>query len=115
METRGNLFAGVPPVLPAELVQVLWQTPQVKVERIVSRGHATPPGQWYDQDQDEWVVLLKGSAGVRIEGRDQLIEMAPGDYLLLPAQLRHRVEWTATGGDTVWLAVHARPPANGGA
>jgi cupin 2 domain-containing protein len=106
METRGNLFAGVPPALPDELVELLWQTPNLKVERIVSRGHATPPGQWYDQDRDEWVVLLKGSAGLRIEGRDQPTELRPGDYLLLPARMRHRVEWTAAGEETVWLAVH---------
>jgi cupin 2 domain-containing protein len=106
----GNLFAGVPADLPEELLQVLWQAGRVRVERIVSRGHATPPGRWYDQETDEWVVLLTGAARLRIEGRDGVVEMRPGDYVLLPAHLRHRVEWTDPACDSVWLAVHAGPP-----
>ena len=108
----GNLFADIPSALPEEFIQILWQTPHLKFERIVSRGHATPSGQWYDQDTDEWVVLLQGAAGLRIEGRDDLIEMKPGDYLLLPARTRHRVEWTAADADTIWLAIHC-PAASG--
>jgi cupin 2 domain-containing protein len=105
----GNLFNGIPTAaLPRELLDVLWQTPNLRVERIVSRGHTTPAGEWYDQDGDEWVVLLTGSARLRIEGRDEALEMRPGDYILLPAHLRHRVEWTDPEQETVWLAIHAR-------
>ncbi len=105
---RGNLFADIPiRSLPEELVQVLWQSPHLRVERIVSRGHATPPGEWYDQNTDEWVVLLTGRANLRLVGRDDLVELKPGDYVLLPAHLGHRVEWTDPNQDTVWLAVHA--------
>lgn len=107
--TVGNLFAGIPERLPDELLEVLWQASALRVERIVSRGHASPPGFWYDQETDEWVVLLTGSAGLRIEGRDEVVTLGPGDYLVLPARQRHRVEWTDAGRDTVWLAVHARP------
>ena len=104
----GNLFAGIPSqALPEELLQTLWRTPNLRVERIVSHGHATPAGQWYDQDADEWVVLLSGSAGLRIEGHEEVWEMRPGDYVLLPAHLRHRVEWTDANAETVWLAIHA--------
>ena len=108
MQLQGNLFADVPSSLPAELFQTLWQTPQLKLERIVSRGHATPPGQWYDQETDEWVVLLKGSAGLWVEGVEEMAELKPGDYVFLPARVRHRVEWTAADDVTVWLALHAR-------
>lgn len=111
MQSQGNLFTDIPSHLPDELVQILWQMPHVTLERIVSRGHATPPGQWYDQDTDEWVVLLQGSAGLRIEGREREVDLKPGDYVLLPARARHRVEWTAAGEATVWLAVHAMPQA----
>jgi cupin 2 domain-containing protein len=105
---RGSLFAGIPiGVLPDELLHVLWQTPTLRVERIVSRGHATPPEQWYDQDADEWVIVLTGSAALRLDGRDELLELRPGDYVLLAAHVRHRVEWTDPNEDTVWLAVHA--------
>src|SRR5262245_33535830 len=107
--TAGNLFAGVPDRLPEELLEVLWQTPGVRVERIVSRCHASPVGFWYDQDADEWVLLLTGSAGLRVEGRPEVQVLRPGDYLVLPAHVKHRVEWTDGACDTVWLAVHARP------
>ena len=108
MDPQGNLFADVPPHLLAELFETLWRTPHLKLERIVSRGHATPPGQWYDQETDEWVVLLKGSAELRVEGQEGIIKLKPGDYLVLPARVRHRVESTAAEEETVWLAIHAR-------
>lgn len=110
----GNLFAAVPAApADAEHVETLWQTAAVRVERIVSWGHATPAGEWLDQDTDEWVVLLTGAARLRIDGRADLLDMTPGDWVLLRARLRHRVEWTDPAGPTVWLAVHAggvRPP-----
>jgi cupin 2 domain-containing protein len=77
----------------------------VKLERIVSHGHATPEAGWYDQEQDEWVMLLAGAAGLLIEGEGERA-LAPGDALLLPAHCRHRVTWTAPDQPTVWLALH---------
>jgi len=105
----GNVFLGIPAQLPAELLEILWQRPGLWLERIVSRGHATPDGQWYDQATDEWVLLLTGSARLRIEGQAELHEMRPGDYLLLPAHRKHRVEWTDPRQDSIWLALHVLP------
>jgi cupin 2 domain-containing protein len=106
--STGNLYADIPLEMPEELSQILWQTSCLRVERIVSRGQVTPEGQWYDQAEDEWVVLLTGAARVRIEGQDESVDMRPGDFVLLSAHVRHRVEWTALDCDTVWLAVFAR-------
>lgn len=78
----------------------------MRLERILSTGQSTSPGQWYDQDGDEWVVLLSGSAGLLVEGAKEISIMRPGDYLLIPPHTRHRVEWTEAGRETVWLAVH---------
>jgi cupin 2 domain-containing protein len=102
----GNLFTA--PAVPAadEFLETLWASGGVRFERIISHGHITPPGTWYDQDTDEWVVLLSGAARLRIEGRDELLELRPGDHVLLPAHLRHRVEWTDPDQDSHWLAVH---------
>jgi len=75
-----------------------------RVERIVSRGHVSPPGFWYDQDETEWVMLVKGSARIRFFD-DFVLEMRAGDHVTLPPHTRHRVEWTAPGEDTVWVAV----------
>ena len=80
-----------------------------RVERIVSTGQATPPGEWYDQDGDEWVVLLSGAAGLLFEGEAAARPLEPGDWVLIPAHARHRVEWTAADEPTVWLAVHMAP------
>ena len=101
-----NLFDDVPARLPAEQIDVLVTAPGVRVERIVSTGHATPPGEWYDQNADEWVVVLRGRARLRIEGESAARDLGPGDHVLLRAHVRHRVEWTDDAGPTVWLAVH---------
>lgn len=102
-----NLFSETPGDLPKELFETLVERDAVRVERIVSRGHATPAGQWYDQDRHEWVLLLKGAARLAFaDGRE--VALAPGDWLEIVAHQRHRVAWTAPAQDTVWLAVHYR-------
>ena len=75
------------------------------MERIISQGHITPAGQWYDQDGDEWVMLLQGEAIILYENH-QRFHLMTGDYLLIPAHTRHRVEWTLPDFHTLWLAVH---------
>ena len=106
MPPDGNLFAAIPPSLPAELIEPLAAAGAVRVERIVSRGHASPPGSWYDQDRDEFVLLVSGAARLLFEGDPGPVELRPGDHLTIPARRRHRVEWTTPDGPTVWLAVH---------
>ncbi len=86
--------------------ETLLRTDCLRLERILSTGQSTPHGQWYDQDADEWVVLLSGKAGLLFQGKKEICVMQPGDYLLIPAHTRHRVEWTEAGKETVWLAVH---------
>ncbi len=98
-----NLFSDLPQKLPDELVVRLLNTAHVRIEKIVSLGHASPEGYWYDQDQHEWVVLLKGRARLTVE--DQTVDMSPGDFLDLPAHKKHRVEWTTPTEPTVWLAI----------
>ncbi|MEJ2383328.1 MAG: cupin domain-containing protein [Xanthomonadales bacterium] len=108
-----NLFAGIPDDLPAELVDVLLRAGDVEIERIVSRGHASPPDGWYDQARDEFVVLLRGAARLEF-GDGTVVRLAPGDWLNIPAHRRHRVAWTDPDRDTVWLAVHHGPAAGSG-
>jgi cupin 2 domain-containing protein len=100
-----NLFAEIPTTLPDELVQVLLTAADVRIERIVSVGHASPPGFWFDQDQAEWVIVLQGLAKLRFEDSEP-IEMKPGDFLNIAPRRRHRVEWTTPDEPTIWLAVH---------
>ena len=105
MVTPANLLCDLPADLPDELQQTILTAGAMRIERIVSRGHASPPGFWYDQDQHEWVLLLAGAARVQFEG-EEAIEMRAGDYVNIPAHRRHRVEWTLPDEPTVWLAIH---------
>ena len=103
----GNLTRGLPShPLAEELIDTLCERPDLRVERIVSTGQITPDGHWYDQDHDEWVLVVKGSARLRIEGETEDRELEEGDYILLPAHCRHRVTWTRSEPPTVWLAIH---------
>ncbi len=100
-----NLFHDIPTELLEETVEVLVESSGHRIERVVSQGHASPEGFWYDQDQHEWVILLKGAAKLRFEGDDDAVEMRPGDFVNIPAHKRHRVEWTTEDEPTIWLAV----------
>lgn len=84
----------------------LFESDNVKIERIVSRSASSPPGFWYDQDHDEWVMVIKGTAELQFsDGKS--VTMNPGDYLLIPRHEKHRVERTSE--EVVWLAVHVMP------
>ena len=100
-----NLFTNIPTDLPEELVDVLAENKHVRIERIVSTGQASPEGFWYDQEEHEWVVVLKGEAKLLFEGDDEPIHMKPGDFVNISAHRKHRVEWTTPDEPTVWLAV----------
>lgn len=101
-----NLFADFPAELPQELFETLAASDAVRIERIVSHGHSSPEGFWFDQDRNEFVVLLAGAARLRFEDGGPAVEMKAGDYILIPAHCRHRVEWTTADEATIWLAVH---------
>jgi len=100
-----NIYSSIPADIPVELIQDILITGSFKIERIVSKGNSSPEGFWYDQDQNEWVLLLKGSAGLLFEGTDDVLTLKPGDYVNIPAHLKHRVEWTDPTTETVWVAV----------
>ena len=104
-----NLFAGLPSAaLADEQFASILQRPGLRIERIVSTGQASPPDFWYDQDTDEWVLLLAGAATLAFDD-DTRTSLRPGDSLLIPAHRRHRVAETAPR--TVWLAVFCTPAA----
>jgi cupin 2 domain-containing protein len=105
MNAPANLLGDLPRDLSTEQFETVLAAPAVRVERIVSRGHASPPGFWYDQAEHEWVVVLTGAARLRFED-GETIEMKPGDHVNIVAHRRHRVEWTHPAEPTVWLAIH---------
>ena len=98
-----NLLANLPKNLPEELTTVLQEGNGVRIERIVSTGHRSPDGFWYDQPEHEWVMVLTGAAKLAFDHR--VVELLPGDHVNIPAHHKHRVEWTSPDEVTVWLAV----------
>lgn len=107
--TVQNLFNLPTGPLLHEIVSTLAAGTGFRFERIVSLGHSTPPGEWYDQEQDEWVILLRGYAQLHFESGDEHVQLGVGDYISIPAHYRHRVEWTHPEYPAVWLALHYDP------
>lgn len=101
-----NIFSKIPHFMQEEISETLLKSEHFKIERIVSSGQATTPGEWFDQNTNEWVILLSGSAGLLFEGEEEECVMYPGDYVHIPAHKCHRVEWTHPEQKTVWLALH---------
>ncbi|GAB2503271.1 cupin domain-containing protein [Microbulbifer agarilyticus] len=102
----GNLFRSIPAgQLKDELFEALSQSESTLIERIISRGHKTPDGDWYDQTRAEWVVLLEGSAELEFED-GSIAHLERGDYLDIPAHCKHRVRRTSPDETCVWLAIH---------
>ena len=99
----GNLFAQLPTDLKAEVFEKLVNAVQLRIERIVSKGHASPPDFWYDQNEHEWVLVLQGEAILELE--DRQVTLKAGDYINLPAHVKHRVAWTMPEQETIWLAI----------
>jgi cupin 2 domain-containing protein len=101
-----NIFADIPDCAFQEIFETILDNKNLKLERIVSTGRPTPVGEWYDQEGDEWVMVLTGSAGLSFKGDSEIRIMKPGDYLFIPAHTIHRVEWTDSRENTIWLAIH---------
>ena len=98
-----NLFAHIPKSLRDELNETLVSAGSIRIERIISHGHGSPEGFWYDQQEHEWVVVLQGAA--RLQFEDESVELKPGDFVNIPAHRKHRVDWTTPDEPTIWLAV----------
>ena len=111
MPVSNNLFHGLPAVADEEVVELLAAGEGVRIERITSRGHCSPDDQWYDQEFDEWVAVVRGRGIIAYED-GSTIELAEGDWVHLAAHCRHRVQWTAPAQATLWLAVHFPPEVN---
>ena len=101
-----NIFKDILCRSEEELIEPVSGCEGIRIERIVSEGHSSPPGFWYDQEKNEYVLLLSGSAGLLFEGENDILVMQPGDYIDIPAHKKHRVEWTDPRQHTIWLTVH---------
>ncbi len=103
--STNNIFKNIPTPSQEEFFENILSKNGLKIQRIVSYGHSTQEFEWYDQDDDEWVILLKGAAILSIDNEDD-IKLNIGEYLNIPAHKKHRVSWTLENEETIWLAVH---------
>jgi len=103
----GNIFESIPGNLDAESVDLITQNEKIKIQRIVSKGHTSPATGWYDQDNEEWVLLIKGAAIIEFDSEaDTEVNLGEGAYINIPAHKKHRVRWTDPETETIWLTVH---------
>jgi cupin 2 domain-containing protein len=100
-----NIFSDIPENIPEEIFETIISSEKICIERIISKGHRSAKGFWYDQEKNEWVILLKGAARILFENQEKPIHLKPGDHIHIPAHCRHRVDWTDPDCATIWLAV----------
>jgi cupin 2 domain-containing protein len=101
----GNIFEAIPAEINQEIFSELVQSDKVKIQRIISKGQTSPESGWYDQAENEWVIVLKGEATILFENGDD-VHLVSGSYLTIPANTKHKVTWTVPDQETIWLAVH---------
>jgi cupin 2 domain-containing protein len=102
----GSLFQNLPNASRKERMEELCQSKAFRVERIISAGQISPPGFWYDQAWDEWVLVLQGTAELRLQDPQQTVRLSAGEWLMIDAHRKHRVEATSREPVTIWVAVH---------
>jgi cupin 2 domain-containing protein len=102
----GNVFSNIPHYMGDEVFDTILAFDGFEIKRIISKGHQSHPDYWYDQERNEWVMVLNGSAALKFKNGDNVVEMMPGSYVHIPAHCKHRVEWTDPDVETIWLAVY---------
>ncbi len=101
-----NIFDDIPSELDEELFTTIHNAKKIRIERIVSQGQCSPQGFWYDQNENEWLIVLEGKASIEFQSDHEPAELQPGSYLNIPAHVKHRLARTSQTQQTVWLAIH---------
>jgi len=99
-----NIFNNIPSEIPNEIFDDIIKTEQLRIERIVSKGQTSPDVGWYDQTENEWVIVLSGYGVIEFIDGTQ-ITLKQGDYFNIEAHKKHRVIETCADESTVWLAI----------
>ncbi len=100
-----NFLINLPDAKQNEVIEILQSSENIRIERITSSGQISPENFWYEQEENEWVILLKGKASLRFAEKDEIVELKVNDFVYIPAYQKHRVEYTSENEETVWLAV----------
>ena len=102
---KSNILSNIPTNLNQEIFQDIISNDNIKIERIISKGHKSKEDEWYNQEKDEWVMVIKGNATLTFEDAED-VDLGEGDYINIPAHMKHRVSWTDAKVETIWLAIH---------
>lgn len=102
--SNNNLFTNLPNTLPEEVFEDVFKSEKLRIERILSKGHYSPDNDWYDQGENEWVLLVQGEAVLEYEDK-RCVSLNAGDYINIPAHVKHRVKWTSPEEVSIWLAI----------
>ena len=102
---KQNFLENLPKAINEEIIEILQSSKNFRIERIISFGQNSPVNFWYNQKENEWVILLKGKAGLRFEDKEEVVVLNENDYVFIPAFMKHRVEFTAENQETIWLAI----------
>ncbi len=100
-----NIYKDIPGNLSDEVTEILLNTDIIRIERIISNGQSSPDNFWYDQKENEWIIVLKGKAELLFETGNEIVNLVEGDYLNIPSHKKHKVQWTIPGTETLWLAI----------
>ncbi len=100
-----NIFQFTNQLSDQEIFDTILKSKNVKIERIISTGQTTAEDTGYDQEEDEWVILLQGKATLSFFDNSS-INLKAGDYLLIKAHQKHRVTFTSFDPPCIWLAIH---------
>ena len=100
-----NIFENIPKKIDEEIFEKIISNKSVNIQRIISKGHTSPQSGWYNQEDNEWVIVLKGRAIISFESKKD-VTLKEGDYLCIEAGTKHKVSWTTPDEETIWLAVH---------
>ncbi|CAK2003885.1 MULTISPECIES: cupin domain-containing protein [Vibrio] len=102
-----NIYADIPSSLPNEMFNALISNENIRIERILSHGHSSPEEGWYNQDENEWVMVLEGQGVIEFED-GRVVTLSKGDYINIAAREKHKVIGTVENVVTIWLAVFYR-------
>jgi len=100
-----NIFENIPNDISKEVTKKIFESKKIRIEKIISKGHSSPKGFWYDQEENEWVILIKGKAKLLFENETESVFLSEGDFVNIPSHTKHRVEWTEASAVTIWLAI----------
>lgn len=98
-----NIYQNIPDYAKTEIFEDILKSENIRIERIISYGPESNDSEWYEQNENEWVILIEGKAKLIFEDSELILEK--GDHINIPAMKRHKVEIIEKENKCIWIAV----------